>query len=153
MKQEQSKSPQKAQSTTSQAGFSLVEVILSNALFVLLVTALAGAYLYGQEATALAGNRARAVMIAEEGLEAVRNIRDPAYTNLTDGAYGLVVDSNNEWSLSGSSDVTDIFKRQVVISTIDPTRKAVKVSVSWQQNPQRSGSVSLETRLTDWIAP
>jgi prepilin-type N-terminal cleavage/methylation domain-containing protein len=135
----------------SNRGFSLVEVILSSAVFALLVTALVGAYLYGQEATALAGNRARANMIAEEGLEAARNIRDPAYANLTDGTYGLTT-ASNQWNLSGSSDVTDIFTRQIVISTIDTKRKSITSNVTWQQNPQRAGLVSLITRLTNWIA-
>ena len=133
-----------------QAGFSLVEVILSSAVFVLLVTALVGAYLYGQEATALAGNRARANMLAEEGLEAVRNIRDANFANLTDGTYGLTT-TGNQWNLSGSSDVTDIFTRQIVISTVDTKRKSVTANVTWQQNPQRSGAIFFITYLTNWI--
>lgn len=134
-----------------QAGFSLVEVILSSAVFVLLVTALVGAYLYGQEATALAGNRARANMLAEEGLEAVRNIRDANFANLTDGTYGLTT-TGNQWNLSGSSDVTDIFTRQIVISTVDTKRKSVTANVTWQQNPSRTGSITSVTRLSNWQA-
>lgn len=135
---------------TNQAGFSLVEVILASAVFVLLVTALVGAYLYGQEATALAGNRARATMLAEEGLEAARNIRDENFANLTDGVYGLGTVSN-QWILSGSQDITDIFMRQMVISTVDAERKSVTVNITWQQNPQRAGSVSLTSRFTNWL--
>src|SRR3989338_2006653 len=105
-------------------GFSLVEIILASSVFVLLVTALVGSYLYGQEATMLAGNRARATMLAEEGLEAVRNIRDPAFANLTNGTYGLTT-TGNQWNLSGSSDVIDIFTRQMVISSVDTKRKSV----------------------------
>lgn len=141
----------KAWSATSQAGFSLVEVILSSAVFVLLVTALVGAYLYGQEATVLAGNRARAVMLAEEGLEATRNIRDAGFSNLTDGTYGLTT-TGNQWNLSGTSDVVDIFTRQIVISSVDSNRKAIIANVSWQQNPQRTSTVSLVTRFTNWQA-
>lgn len=151
MKQEQLQSMQKGWLATNQAGFSLVEIILSSAIFVLLVTALVGAYLYGQESTALAGNRARANMLAEEGLEAVRNIRDPAYANLTDGTYGLTT-TGNQWNLSGASDANGIFTRQVIVSTIDTKRKSVTANVTWQQNPQRTGLVSLVTRLTNWIA-
>src|SRR3989338_3985470 len=121
----------------SQQGFSLVEIILSTAVFVLLVTALVGAYLYGQEATALSGNRARATMLAEEGLEAARNIRDANFSNLSDGAYGLTTTSN-QWNLSGSSDATDIFTRSISISIIDMDRKSVVSNISWQQNPQRT---------------
>ena len=151
MKQESLQSMQKEWLATNQAGFSLVEVILSTAVFVLLVTALVGAYLYGQEATALAGNRARATMLAEEGLEAVRNIKDANFSNLSDGTHGLVI-SGNQWTLSGSSDVTDIFTRQVIISSADAKRKSVTANITWQQNPQRTGSLSLATRFTNWQA-
>lgn len=136
---------------TGVSGFSLVEVILASAVFILLVTALIGAYLYGEQATILAGNRARAVMLAQEGIEAVRNIRDFNFTNLADGTYGLST-VGNQWSLSGSSDISDIFTRQIIIFSINPTRKSVTANVSWQQNPQRTGLVSLTSRFVNWLA-
>ncbi len=134
----------------SPRGFSLVEVILASALFALFVTALVGAYLYGQESTALAGNRARATMLAEEGLEATRNIRDAAYTNLVDGTWGLTTTSN-QWNLFGASDTNDLFTRQVTLSAVDANRKNATSTITWQQNPQRTGSVSLVTRFTNWM--
>lgn len=151
MRQELLRSTQKEWLAIDQAGFLLVEVILASAVFALLITGLVGAYLYGQESTALAGNRARAVMLAEEGLEAVRNIRDASFGNLTDGTYGLTT-TGNQWNLSGFSDISDIFTRQIVISAVDPKRKSVTANVTWQQNPQRSGSVVLSSRLTYWQA-
>jgi len=133
-----------------QQGFSLVEVILSSSVFILLATALVGGYLYGQESTALSGNRDRAVMLAEEGLEATRNIRDESFSNLTDGTHGIAT-SSNQWVLSGSSDTTDIFTREVVIAAVDGNRKNITANISWQQNEQRSGIVSLVTRLANWL--
>ena len=149
MKQEPSQSMWKERLATNQKGFSLVEVILSSAVFVLLVTALVGAYLYGQESTALAGNRVRAAMLADEGLEAARNIRDAGFSNLIDGTYGLTI-SGNQWNLSGLNDVTDIFTRQITISTVDSETKQLLSAVSWQQNPSRTGSVTHTTRFTNW---
>ncbi len=136
---------------TSSSGFSLVEVILAAALFALLVTGSVGAYLYGQEATAQAGNRARAQFLAEEGLEAARNIRDENFANLTDGTYGLALDAH-QLVLSGSSDLTDIFTRELTIRTVNDNEKLVAVTISWQQNPQRAGQVRLESHLTNWLA-
>lgn len=149
MKPEQLQPMPKEWLTINQKGFSLVEVILSSAVFVLLVTAFVGAYLYGQESTALAGNRARANMLAEEGLEAARNIRDANFSNLTDSTYGLTM-AGNQWNLSGSSDTSDIFTRQMIISSVDTNRKSVTANITWQQNPQRTGLVSLVTRFTNW---
>lgn len=131
-------------------GFSLVEVILASAVFGLLVTALVGAYLYGAEATALAGNRARANLLAEEGLEAIRNIHDGGFNDLATGTHGLAI-SANQWTLSGTQDTSDIFTRQIDIANIDSTRKTITSTVTWQQNPQRTGSVALTTRLTNWL--
>lgn len=141
---------QKERSVSNQAGFLGVEAILAASIFSLLATALVGAYFYGRESTALSGNRGRAIMLAEEGLEAARNIRDANFSDLTDGAYGLSF-SGNKWNLSGSSDVTDIFTRQIIISSIDANRKNVVSNVTWLQNPQRNGLVSLNTRFTNWL--
>lgn len=132
-------------------GFQLVEVMLSCALLGVLVTALTGAYLYGQESTRLAGNRVQALLLAEEGLEAVRNIRDAAFDDLADGTFGI--DSTSTWGFSGTSDVTDIFTRTVTIASLDAERKSALVTVTWQQNAQRTGSITLETQLTDWQSP
>ncbi len=131
-------------------GFSVVEALLAAAIFSLFVTTFFGAYFYGQESSRLAGNRARAAQLAEEGLEATRNIRDAGYSNLTDGTHGLST-AGNQWSFSGSSDASGIFTRAVTISTVDSHRKTAVSTVTWQQNPQRAGSVSLTTRLSEWL--
>src|SRR3989344_6507146 len=148
MKHDQSRSIKKERFRIK-AGFSLVEAILASAVFILLVTALVGAYLYGQEAAVLGGARSRAVLLAEEGLEAIRNIRDDDFTNLTDGTHGLAI-ASGEWTLSGTQDVQDIFTRQVTISSIDSKRKSVTSVVNWQQNAQRTGTVSISTNFTNW---
>lgn len=152
MKYAPSTSMQRAWSHTRSRGFSLVEVILASALFAILLTALVGGYLYGQESTVLAGNRVRATLLAEEGLEAARNIRDSQFTdNLTVGTFGLAT-TTNIWNLSGVSDTEDIFTRQVSIESIDTKRKKVTSTVTWQQNPQRVGSTTLITYLTHWMS-
>ncbi len=134
---------------TKKFGFSLVEVILANAIFALLLVGLVGIYLYGEESSMLAGNRNRATLLAEEGIEAVKNIADNAFANLVDGTYGLTT-TTNQWNLSGSSDSRDIFTRQIAISTVDSKRKNITSTVTWQQNLQRAGSVSAVTRLSNW---
>lgn len=131
-------------------GFSLVEVILATSIFALLATSLVGVFLYGQESTAVAGQRARASMLAEEGLEASRNIRDSGFNNLTTGTHGLTI-ASNQWAFSGTSDINDIFTREIVVTSVDAERKNVTANVTWQQNPSRTGLVSLVTRMTDWL--
>ena len=149
MKLEQLQSIVKVCLITKKPGFSLVEVVLATSIFVLLVVALAGNMIYGQESSVLAGSRVRAAFLAEEGLEAARNIRDNNFASLVDGTYGLAT-SSNEWIFSGSSDVRDIFTRTVTISTVDADTKNVSCQISWQQTPQRTGTLSLATYLSNW---
>ncbi len=133
-------------------GFSTIEALLSASILVLIVTAFMGAFIYGSQSTALAGQRTRAAFLAEEGLEASRNIRDAAFSNLSDGTKGLTI-SGNQWIFSGSSDTTDSFyTRQITISTVngDSNRKQIVSTITWQQNNQRTGSVNLTTYLTNW---
>jgi len=131
-------------------GFSPVELLLAATVFGFIVSAVIGAFVYGQQATAYAGERTRAVALAEEGVEAVRNMRDADYANLTNGTYGLV-QSGGVWTLSGTQDTTGIFIRQVTIASVDGTRKSVTVTVSWPQGSTTT-QVTATSRLTNWIA-
>jgi len=108
-----------------------------------------GAIIYSEESTSIAGGISRASFLAQEGIEAVRNIRDEAYGNLTDGSYGLLV-SNNQWLLSGSSDTTDGYTRQINIGTIDANRKQITSTITWKENVQRTGNVAITTELSNW---
>lgn len=131
-------------------GSSLIEVLLAGSLLSLLVTALVGVIIYGRESTMIASQRNKATFLAEEGLEAARKIRDISFVSLTNGTKGLAV-SGGQWVFSGSSDTTDSFyTRQLTISPVDSNRKQVVSNVTWQQNAQRSGTISLTTYLTNW---
>ena len=127
---------------------SLVEVIVSAALILLLATLFITAMVSGEEGAITSGTRTRAGFLAEEGLEAARNIRDESFANLIDGSYGIG-QSGGTWALVGASDTQDIFTRTVSIQTISAISKSATSTVTWQQNGQRAGSVSVNTRLTD----
>ncbi|MEI6228438.1 MAG: prepilin-type N-terminal cleavage/methylation domain-containing protein [Candidatus Saccharibacteria bacterium] len=136
---------------SSQSGMSLVEVLLAVAIFAVISTGLIGGIIYGQESTAVAGARERAVKIAEEGIEAVKNIRDSNFNAFpADGTYGLT-NGTGYWGFNGASDTTDIFTRSVVLSTVDSRTRDVTVNVTWTQTAQRSGSISLNMHLADWV--
>ena len=141
---------QKELSAIKPRGFSLVEVLLSGALLGLFATAFVGAYLYGQESSLLAGNQARAALLAEEGLEAVRNIRD-ANGSLVPGTYGLS-NVSNQWLLASSPDTNGIFTRKIILGAGGTQRFDATSTVTWQQNNQRTGSVSVATRFTQWMS-
>ena len=132
-------------------GFSLVEVLLAATIFGLLVMTLVGAIVYGRAASADSGDNQRATMLAEEGLEATRNVARAAYANLVDGTYGLV-QSGGQWTLSGSSDTSGIFTRQITIATAGTNHRTVTSTVTWSQLVGGTGSVTLTARLTNWAA-
>jgi Tfp pilus assembly protein PilV len=134
---------------SNQRGFSPVELLLAVAIFGLISVGVIGALVYGRESTAEAGNRARATLLAEEALEAVRNVRDASYASLADGTYGLS-NASGSWVLSGSSDTTDIYSRSVTISSGGTNRKNITSTVSWPQ-ASGTGSVTVNARLTNWL--
>ena len=135
----------KEQWISKNLGFSVIEVLLATSIFGLLVTGIAGSYLYGQESTAQSGAHTRAVYLAEEGLEASRSIRDNSFANLTDGTHGL-------GTAGGSSDANGIYTREITVKSVDDNRKDVTSRVTWTQNTLRSGEVTLVTRLTNFFA-
>jgi len=103
-------------------GFSVVEVLVASAIFALATTTFVGSLLSAKFSSDYSSRENRAVLLAEEGLEAVRNIRDADFANLIDGTYGIST-SGNVFSLSGTSDVSDIFTRALTVSTIDEDQK------------------------------
>lgn len=130
-------------------GFSLVEALLAISLFSLILMLFAGSFYYGQEATALTGDRQQAILYAHEGLEAVRNIRDDDFADLEAGSYGVEID-NNRWELTENTEVTSKYERQILVTNVDEVRRDVESIVTWQQRPGRDGQITLATRLTNW---
>ncbi|MFC1598316.1 fibronectin type III domain-containing protein [Patescibacteria group bacterium] len=133
-------------------GFTTVEALLAASVFGLIVTALVGALIYGLQSMAVSGEQSRAADLTREGIEAVRSIRDDDVTNIAAGTYGLAL-VGNEWTFSGSSDTTDIFTRQVVISNVATGIYEVACTVTWQQTLQRSGTITFTSYITYWEAP
>ncbi|MFZ4631711.1 MAG: hypothetical protein ACOYL8_00715 [Patescibacteria group bacterium] len=140
----------KEQLVTKKSGFALLEVMLSAALFLIITSFAVQAFLYGEEAAVLSGERQRAALYAEEGLEALRNISDAAFTNLSIGGPYGVSTSTGSWSISGTSNTDGEFIRQILIGSNGTDRLVATSTVTWNQNAQRSGSFSLVTYLTNW---
>jgi Tfp pilus assembly protein PilV len=135
------------QKTTT--GFSLVELLVSISIFLVFVIAVGDVTVNVSKESRNSANKQRASILAEEAIEASRNIRDANFTNLVDGTYGLST-SSNQWSFAGSSDITDIFTRVINVSTISANQKKVDVSISWPDQISPTNSFSLSTYLTNW---
>ena len=130
-------------------GFSLIEISLSLFLLGVMGSLFIGIMIYSNRNIELLGKKERALLLAEEGIEATRNIRDQDFILLADGNHGLAI-TENKWQFSGSSDTTDIFTRSISISSIDSTTKEITSIVSWPSTSDAAGTVSLKTYLTNW---
>lgn len=132
-------------------GVSLVEAIIAVAVFSIVVSLVVGGIFSAHKYISFAGSKKKATMLAEEGLEATRNIRDVDFANLADGNHGLDR-SGNSWNFSGSSDTTEgVFDRAIQISAIDENTKEIVSMVTWE-DVFGSAQVSLSQRLTNWRA-
>lgn len=126
-----------------------MEALLASSIFALLAILVSSAVAYGQQSNLHAGTRNRAIFLAEEGLEAARNIRDNNFAGLAVGTHGLKID-NGLWKLVDEPDKSGIFSRSLNISDIDQHTKEVKSEIVWPQGNGMNASVFFITRFTDW---
>lgn len=136
----------------NQRGFSPVEVLLAATVFGFLVIALVGAIVYGRQSTASSGDRARAVFLADEGLQAVRNIRDSGFANLpaTDGTYYLS-QTGGQWALVPTCDANCNSSRQITIASNGADRKNITSTATWTSGTN-TRQVSVNTIFSNWLA-
>lgn len=134
---------------TIQAGFATVEILLAAALFSLITAGLFADMVYGRNTTFTAGDHIRAAILAEEGVEASRDIRNSAYANLTNGNHGLS-NSSGAWAFSGTQDVTGIFTRQVNVADNGPRRKLITVTITWPESTSGTESFVVTSQLANW---
>ncbi|MDD4409255.1 MAG: hypothetical protein PHW52_01220 [Candidatus Pacebacteria bacterium] len=133
----------------SRKGFVVVEALLSASILVIFFTAFVGIVVYNQKVYENLSNRQSALFLAEEGLEATRNLRDADYASLTDGAHGIGV-SANKWIFSSASDNVGIFNRHISVTPISSEIKQVDSVVNWTSSNNIAQSVTLTTYLTNW---
>ena len=146
------------------SGFSLIEVIVAVGLFAIIagggVTGIIGPLIANRSS----GELFKATQLAQEGIEAVRSIRDQNFANIISGTKGIGV-SSSLWSFVGTSDVTDKYTRVVNIKNAsrdtggslvtsggatDPDSFIVKSDVNWNFSVGDTRNVSVSTLLTNW---
>jgi Tfp pilus assembly protein PilV len=137
------------------SGLSLVEVLLALVIFTGTFMAITGLVIDAGKTMRQGSERTKAIMLAKEGLEAARSIRDDDFDNLTIGTHGIAL-AGNTWTFSGASDTQDQFTRTVAVSTpivtgIETVDIAqIDSTVTWAISPVRNGTITLTDYLTDW---
>ncbi|MBI5414437.1 hypothetical protein HZA38_02890 [Candidatus Peregrinibacteria bacterium] len=149
MKPTSSPSAQKARSIRKVEGLIFLEVLLGIVIFGIVITAFIDPISFGKKSISASGMKTRATLIAEEGTEALRNIRDENFFNLEDGTHGLTINAGS-WSFAGVSDITDIFTREIKVLPLSDDTKQVTSKVTWEETHGNIKTLSLDTYLSNW---
>ncbi len=146
----------------------MVEVVIASAIILVAVVALLGVHSLYLKSALSNSNTVKGAYLAEEGIEAVRYLRDDSWSakiaTLTNGtAYGLAL-TGSGWVASTtatqigeiartftlSSVSRDATSRDIVSSggVVDPNTRLLTVRVSWESNGTTT-TKSLSTYLTN----
>ncbi len=145
-------------------GFSIIELMLSGALFAVFAWGVVETLLLGFATDRLAEETTIATGYASEAIEAVRSIQAKNFDDLivTD-ATGLAR-NGNDWEFSGEEDTFGKYTRVIGVAETnrdgdgniaesgdaDPDTRLVTVTVTWNVVPSRENSIVLNTYLTRW---
>jgi len=130
-------------------GFSVIEAVVAASIFVLITTSIVSSYFKVSNYIQSAGAEQRAIFLAEEGLEAVRNIRDNSFDALTTGGTKGLSTSGNAWNFSGSQDTTGIYTRKISITEPNADTKEVSATMTWSFKGENK-SLTLKREFTNW---
>lgn len=137
----------------NQSGQSLVELIIAMGVIVLVISSVAFLVIDSYVSGRLSKEITQANFLAEEGMEAIRSIRDNSWDDLSPGTYGLAVSGNN-WILQGSQEDVSLQLnegiRTITIEEIDLDRKKITSQIDWKFVENRLQQVKLITYLTNW---
>lgn len=154
----------------SQHGFSVLELILASAIFMIFAIGSVSVVLQGIDSNRLGEEQSIATQFAAEGLEAARSIKNQGFANLVNSSASGLARVSNLWAFSGTqnqfgpsnkyrrslsiADVQRDVSGNIVTSggTLDPDTKKVSSVVTWNVSPTRPNSVNLITYLTNWRA-
>lgn len=156
---------------TGQNGFGLIEILIVGAVMAIGFVGLVSFLVNSQSLTFQATRNTEAAALAEEGMEAVRSMRDESWaTNiavLSAGTTYYPVISGSEWTLSTTNPgvIDNLYTRTAAIEdvnrdasddiassgTADPNTKKVTVVVTWKEN-QINKNVTLTTYITNFLA-
>lgn len=166
-----------SQRLRNQQGFTLVEAVVTITVFAVGLLGLVQLSLVAKSSTEASRDTVQVSNYIQEGLEAVRTVRDSNWTNVdTDGSYRLnpLPTSNPPWQLiADGTEPLGKYNRSVTIASVrrvdvdgsgtltagdridsagtlnDPNTKKITVLITWQ-NGTKTYTRSLFLYLTNW---
>ncbi len=136
-------------SLRSHHGSLLLEAIIAIGIFALFLGGIGLTLILGERTTVLSGDRARAVFLAEQQLEAIRQMRSVSYASVTTGNHGLKLNTSG-WSWSGTLVKNNGYTSWVTVTPKGTDWLEIASNVKWNFGNTRSGSVLITTQLTNW---
>lgn len=133
----------------SRPGSLLLEAIIAIGVFALFLGGIGLSLILGERSTILSGDRTRAAFLAEQQLEAVRQMRSVNFASVTTGDHGLTL-TESGWSWSGTLVKNNGYTSWVTVTSKGPDWLEVASRVMWDFGNTRSGSVLMTTQLTNW---
>lgn len=146
-------------------GFSVLEVILSAAIFCVFSSSAVTFLLTGLKAEQQAVQAKNALYYASEGLEAVRAMRDISFENISDTTGSGLRFSDGQWRFAGEYDEFENYRRVISIFPVrrdsenniilnggheDSDMKKITAQVFWTAPSSQTVSVELNTYLSRW---
>lgn len=151
-------------------GFGIIEVIVAMAIFVTMAATGVTSILHSFSINRLGNEETQAHMLAQQGIEAVRSIRNQNWTNMDIGNstcgssqnHGLATGTGS-WTFSGTSQTLERFTRVITLENVcrdtngfisssgtvyDPDIKFVTADVTWDFTSSRTNTVSTSTYLS-----
>src|SRR3989338_3705837 len=98
-------------------GQSILEIVIALAIFIFISAALAALMLGGMHGFTQGSQHLEADALAQEGVEAIRSIRNGAWNELSQSPSGVSV-SGGQWVLSGANDSIPPFTRTITLDTV-----------------------------------
>lgn len=153
------------------AGFGIIETLVAMGIFTIVASTAATTVLHSFSANRLGDQETEATLFAQEGIEAVRSIKNQGWNAFVSSAVahncasGCGLDSlSGSWAFSSGSDTSETFTRTITISnvyrtgadiieggaTLDQDVKKITSTVTWNFSPSRSNTTKVVTYLSHW---
>jgi len=137
-------------SLRARKGQSLVEAVVAIGISLVVITGLVVLAVGAVRTATLSRNRSLAVQYAQEGMEALRSVRDRDYTELpSSGGPYRVVWTGSEWNTLAGTETLGMFTRSFAVSEPAAGKLQFDLSVTWTDSAG-GHSVDLSTYLADW---
>ncbi|MEX0587547.1 MAG: hypothetical protein WD159_02250 [Patescibacteria group bacterium] len=130
-------------------GQSLVEAIVAVGITVLVITGLVVLAVGAVRSATLSRNRSLAVQYAQEGMEALRSVRDRDFSELPTSGTSRVVWTGADWGVLAGTETIGNFTRCFTSEQVSAGKLKIALIVAWNDSAG-DHTVDLTTYLTDW---